>query len=105
MFLRRLAADQPLAMRLVNSLRTFATRADVRDFSEIRNLLASDPSFRAFHEGRSGVLPEFYRHLYKQRLGRFAELLPADASQPMLEPPAAPRVPKIQEIASFQSVT
>ncbi len=93
MFARRWATRQPLAMRFVNNLRMFALRNDVRHFREIRNLLISDPSFRAFHDGRPVPLPEYYVRSYRSRLGRFAELLPPDARTPVLEPPQEPHLP------------
>jgi hypothetical protein len=51
-------------------------------------MLGSDALFRAFHEGRSRELPAYYTRLFEKRLGRYAELLPAQARYPMLERPA-----------------
>lgn len=53
----------------------------------IHGMLASDARFRAFHEGRSDELPEFYHHLLERRLGRYAELLSHEDRRPVLEEP------------------
>jgi radical SAM superfamily enzyme YgiQ (UPF0313 family) len=90
MLLRRLATKTPRPVRFVHGLRTLATRAELREFRRLHALLRSDRELRAFHEGRSGPLPEYYHHLFEQRLGRYAELLPREARRPVLEPPASP---------------
>ena len=54
----------------------------------IPKMIASDAGFRAFHEGRSDELPEFYLHLLERRLGRYAELLSHEDCLPVLEEPA-----------------
>ncbi len=38
-------------------------------------MLRSDLQFRAFHQGRSEVLPSFYHKEYERMLGPYAELL------------------------------
>lgn len=53
----------------------------------IKEMLTSDARFRAFHEGRSDELPEFYHHLLERRLGRYAELLSHEDRRPVLEEP------------------
>jgi hypothetical protein len=87
MIVRRLSTGRP-ALRFAHTLRTLVTRQELASFRRIRALLASDTQFRAFHEGRSDVLPRFYQHVFDKQLGRYAELLPPDARRPVLEPPA-----------------
>ena len=88
MLLRRVGTKAHPAVRFVHVLRTFATRAELADFRRIRAMLGSDAQFRAFHEGRSQELPAYYARLFEKRLGRYAELLPAQARCPILERPA-----------------
>ena len=68
----------PRGVRFVHTLRTLATRAELADFRRIRAMLGSDAHFRAFHEGA----PTSSRLLHasvRERLGRYAELVPAGA--------------------------
>ena len=44
-------------------------------FRRIRGLLETDLTFRAFHEGRSTALPDYYRRVYERKLGGYASLL------------------------------
>lgn len=88
--LRRLASRTPRAVRFINAVRTFDTWLELRELRQIRAMLRSDAKFRAFHEGRSEALPPFYGHSFERRLGRYAELLPPAARQPILDPPPAP---------------
>jgi hypothetical protein len=94
MLIRRLRTESPRSVRFVHALRTASLRADTADFRRIRGMLVSDRGFRAFHEGRSEVLPAFYSALYEKRLGRFAELLPPALRRPVLEAPTPTSSPK-----------
>jgi hypothetical protein len=61
-------------------------RTSLKSNRRILGLLRSDPNFRAFHDGRSAALPQFYRDRYERMLGRYSGLLsPADRI-PDLEP-------------------
>ncbi len=63
-------------------------------FRRIIQQLKTDPQFHAFHTGKSDVLPEFYAQIYRQRLGKYAELMPVEDSRPILSSePAAPFIP------------
>ena len=75
MFVRRLAARTLPSIRIIHSLRTIPLRFELEGYRAMRKLLASDPVFRAFHEGRDDHLPEFYRQRFEQRLGRYSELI------------------------------
>jgi hypothetical protein len=90
MLLRRLRTKAHFGVRFVHTLRTLETRVDLAGYRRIRAMLRSDAQFRAFHEGRSSELPAFYTRLLEKRLGRYAELLPAEARRPVLEPPVPP---------------
>ena len=54
-----------------------------QDGFEMARELKKDPQFRAFHEGESQVLPEFYHRLYENLLGPYATLLSDEDRQPV----------------------
>lgn len=76
MLARRVRSTNHRWIKLVHRARTASTRADIRSYRAILATLRTDPAFRAFHEGSSTVVPEFYHHRFEQMLGRYAELLP-----------------------------
>lgn len=82
MLRRRLGANLHPTIRFIHILRTLRTRQELAECQVIRTLLAQDASFRAFHQGRSATLPEFYHHRFERRLGRFAELMPQGERTP-----------------------
>jgi hypothetical protein len=89
MILRRLATGKSRTIRAAHALRSMYTRLFMRDMREIRNALATDKQFRAYHEGRSADLPPFYNWRFEKRLGRYAELVPPAMRRPVLDPPKA----------------
>lgn len=89
MLLRRLRTGARRVVRFVQGLRTLATRAELSAFRDIHGKLQSDAQFRAFHEGRSQDLPEFYHRLFEDRLGRYAPLVSRKARIRVLEQPTA----------------
>jgi hypothetical protein len=90
MLRRRLRTTSHRAIGYVHRARTASFRTDIARFNRILGMLRSDPKFLAFHEGRTGTLPEFYRHTGERMLGRYAELLSAADRTPDLTP-AAPQ--------------
>lgn len=81
---RRSIAPGSPAMRLVHVLRGLALRRDLQEMRRIHDLLVGDRAFRAFHEGRSANLPEYYRVRLRQRLGHFATELSERELQPLI---------------------
>jgi len=69
------------------ALRTAAVRARTRTCLDIAEQLRTDPSFRAFHDGRDDRLPAYYRHVVDAKLGAYAELLDEGERRPVLEAP------------------
>jgi hypothetical protein len=84
MLARRLMAKAPLVVLFSYLVRTVALRAELVEMRRIRRMLADDSNFRAFHEGRTTTLPEFYHRRFEQRLGRYSELLPREERRPVL---------------------
>ena len=89
MLWRRLRVRTGSAIRGVNVARHFGLKADLTSRSHrIRAMLASNAALRVFHEGRSDELPEFYRGVLNERLGRYAELFSDGELRPVLEEPS-----------------
>ncbi len=84
---RRLASTTSWGLRILHALRTFSMRQDLAAFRQLQKMLQTDSQFRAFHEGRSDVVPAFYHHQYDRKLGRYAELIPQQERKPELSQP------------------
>ncbi len=85
MFGRRLTTRSRPAIRFIHSLRTFAAHAELTALRRIRKMLVTDRQFRAFHEGETTVLPQFYQQELRNRLGRYADMLSLDEITPIAE--------------------
>lgn len=81
----RLSAKTPGYVKFVNYNRTLTFRAWHAEFRRIVKSLEADPHLRAFHAGETQVLPNFYATEYKRQLGKYAELMPVEESQPVLD--------------------
>lgn len=88
MLWRRVRTTAPAAIRFIQSLRSIATRVDLRDYRRFRARLDSDSHLLAFHEGRERALPEHYHRLLDRKLGRYAEVFTREMRRPHLEPPS-----------------
>jgi len=75
MLRRRIKSTSSRRVKILHWARTAHVKADIRDHRRILAMLRSDPQFRAFHQGRSEVLPSFYHKEYERMLGPYAELL------------------------------
>ncbi|HEX6102152.1 MAG TPA: hypothetical protein VF031_03805 [Alphaproteobacteria bacterium] len=93
MLASRLREPSHPAVRFINMLRSFAAGRELRILRRIRGKLASEPEFRAFHEGETQVLPAFYRRQFRRRLGPYADLLTEQDLTPVLTDPAAQAEP------------
>jgi hypothetical protein len=83
---RRVAAAAPAGIRFVHLLQTLAHRDQLEEMRRVLHLLETDRTFRAFHEGRSATLPEFYHRRFEQRLGPYAGSITRAERVPVLEP-------------------
>jgi hypothetical protein len=72
--------------------RTSGTRSRLAGFREILLKLRTDSAFRAFHEGRTTQLPQFYHDAYERSLHRYASLVSRRDRIPHLDQTAAPPV-------------
>lgn len=79
MLTRRMNSTSHRTVKLLHLARTAGTRTNLKHYRQIHALLRSDSQFRAFHDGESAVLPDYYTHRYKRLLKGYGELLsPAD---------------------------
>ena len=83
MLLKRLQAT-PGKIRFTYLLRTFSQQPILKTFRGILELMKTDRQFRAFHEGESLDLPEFYHRQYERLLGPYAPLLSREDRHPVL---------------------
>jgi radical SAM superfamily enzyme YgiQ (UPF0313 family) len=75
------AAKTPWFVKAVNIYRTYANRVMLAGLQKMVHRLQIDPQLRAFHAGKTQVVPEVYASAYKRQLGRYAALMPMEASQ------------------------
>lgn len=105
MLKRRLQSTAHWQVKLVHWARTASTRASLKGYRQILQRLRSDAQFRAFHEGRSDVLPEFYHQRYERMLGQYAGLLTRTDRVPNLaQSPAASNADKRAVVAQAGDV-
>jgi hypothetical protein len=95
MMIRRMATRTPLATRLVHNARALTVRKDIEEMCKVRDMLVADTGFRAFFEGRTQDLPEYFHRLYEKNLGSYAELIPRNERTPVFSDPA----PVVKEYA------
>jgi hypothetical protein len=81
MILRRFAANGEIVPRLLNVVRAISLEGSgrARYFTEIRQRLDSDPSFRRFFERETTEIPEFIVEWIRKDLGKFWDWLPDGA--------------------------
>ncbi len=82
---RRLTANTPWSIKAVNYYRTLVYRCMFQLLRETLRALQTDRQYLAFHNGETDVLPAVYITAYKRQLGKYAELMPIEESQPLLD--------------------
>ena len=87
--LKRVAAQNPLIVRLTHLSQGLSYRTQFSEMRRVHRLLKRDAAFRAFHENRSEELPELYQRRLQHRLGRYHELLTKSDCIPVLTGDAA----------------
>ena len=86
MLWQRLRTTPNWSLRLLHTVRTFHAKEGIRKCQQILKMMGTDTQFRAFHEGQSPVLPEFYHQEYERLLGPYASLLSRADRTPELAP-------------------
>lgn len=79
--LRRLRANRGAIPRMMNVVRAISSEGNgrIRYFSEVRDLLSTDAPFRAYFEGETNRLPDFFLQRIRRDLGPLWEFLPPGA--------------------------
>jgi len=85
MLMKRLRATSG-TIRLLLLARSLGMRRMVGRFRHFVELLKTDRQFRAFHDGESQTLPEFYHREYDRLLGPYATLMSREDRQPVHNP-------------------
>lgn len=93
---KRLTAGTHPVVKFVHSVQAMGMMHELGDLKRILALLRSAPDFRAFHEGRSATLPEFYHHRFERRLGSYAELLSRADRIPVHHHGRRPPLPRVR---------
>lgn len=81
---KRIFARSAYEIKVIYTVRGFHLRQELAQLRLIRNMLVKDAEMRAFHEGRSNQLPEFYHQCFEKRLGYFAGLISRSDRIPVL---------------------
>jgi len=81
---KQLCASGRPSQKLLQAIRIAAARYQLYQLRRIKQLLETDPSLVAFHEGRQRDLPKFYRKIYRQKLGRYSKLMSDEDMVPRL---------------------
>jgi hypothetical protein len=78
---RRLRANRGVIPRMMNVVRAISSEGygRIKYFSEVRDRLSTDSLFRAYFEGETTRLPDFFRQRVKRDLGPLWEFLPEGA--------------------------
>jgi len=75
---RRLLANRGIIPKWLNLVRALSSGRVVYQ-SKVRDMLASDPEFRAFFDGETERIPKFYEERVRRSLGPLWEALPEGA--------------------------
>lgn len=86
MLWQRLRTTPNWSLRLLHAVRTRHAWEGIRKCQQILDMMNADHRFRAFHEGQSAELPEFYHREYERLLGPYASLLSRADRTPELAP-------------------
>ena len=89
MLVRRLSRARTGILKGVHALRTLSMKSELAQLGRIRDRLKSDPELAAFHDGRSQELPEYYRRIFRAKLGAYSELITDAEMTPDLEETSA----------------
>jgi len=81
---KRIFSRSPSEIKVIYTVRAFHLRQELAQLRRIRDRLVNDEELRAFHEGRSNRLPEFYHQCFQRRLGPFAGLISRSDRIPVL---------------------
>ena len=89
-FMRRVSNTRGFRYKMLSALRSLSIKDTLSKLRFMWEQLKTDNQLRIFHEGRSNTLPDFYKWLYKEKLGPYAELITEAEMSPELQQLSAP---------------
>lgn len=75
MWMRRLGERVHPLVKFIHGVQALGMRHELSELRRLRELLATSPEMRRFHDGESTELPGFYHRRFERMLGPYAELL------------------------------
>lgn len=99
LLLARGRTDSPVSVKIVNYYRSLVFYGIYRAMQDTLRTLQNDRQFLEFHSGTSDVLPDLYALEYKKQLGIYAELMPLEESEPLLDDQTSGLVTQPEAIA------
>jgi hypothetical protein len=84
MLWKRIRTSRNPMTATANYLSTQDLRAQMAEMHGLVQQMQRDEQMRAFHVGERDKMPDFYAHVYRKQLGRYAELMPVEESAPIL---------------------
>ena len=93
MWIKRLTAGTHWLVKFIHGVQALGMRHELGQLKCIRATLAESSELRAFHDGRSDALPEFYHQRFERMLGPYAELLSRSDRTPLHGEPSSAAAP------------
>ncbi len=84
MLVRAVRTTETHVFKGYHPVRNLSLRLMIRSMRQILTLLKTDRHFRAFHEGESKVLPEYYHQKYETLLGPYKDLVSREERIPLI---------------------
>ena len=84
MLARSVRTTETPVFKFYHPIRNLSLRLMIRSMHQILFLLKTDRHFRAFHEGESKVLPEYYHQKYEALLGPYKDLITREERIPVI---------------------
>ena len=81
---RAVISNENRAFKGYHPIRNLSLRLMIHTMRQILSLLKKDRAFRAFHEGESTVLPEYYHRKYEALLGPYKDLISREERLPLI---------------------
>jgi hypothetical protein len=84
MLVQRLKSSPTTFSAGYNFVKALGNRQMIGRLNEILTLLNTDAQFRAFHDHKTDILPEFYHRQYERLLGPYSGLISREERKPLL---------------------
>ena len=81
----------------IHGVQALGMRHELGELKRLRALIATSPGVRAFHEGKSNVLPEVYHRRFEAMLGPYATLVSRSDRRPLHVGAAVSRASAVEQ--------